>query len=499
LNNLPQTNPSQSKNGNYDRFFEGMVAILFSSIRITRESFKTKFYSKKENWILYLSIVIFTYLTLIKGQYGYYLDFLCISFIRPVFTFVVQNLGYFSLFLLVSLFVGFSFIFFFGLKPYKRFRLYQKGLDHLNLKSGLDHRPKLISVYDIDSNRTKLLVKSTGLGESRYQTKLDDLRASIGQRVESVRYYENDNTCLEIFLARRLLESKVTYSSLADKLKRPYSFIVGKSQNGVIMESLEDVPHYMIAGSTGGGKSVSFKSMLLGLLESSQRLQMYLFDFKRVEMNDFLGLPNVAVVNEEVKAQLILKQLEKEMERRYKMLEEKGFKSIDPKRDKCNRIVVGIDECTDLTGKVPKSHPSYVTIEKARNSLDNLARKARACGIHLIFATQKIDSDTIGTRVQENIEGRIALRMNTMENSVRVLQNNMAYNLPAIPGRAIWKKGASYVEVQSPYLNDEEVKERVKALIDSEKFKHCTFKKSETSEDRGGEKVFNADESGQNP
>ena len=494
---MSQTNHSQSKNQKYDRIFDGIAEIFLGFFKITKEAFKTKFYKRKENWILYGALVGLAYLTLIKGHYGYYLDFFCLSFFRPAFLFFVRNLGYFSLFLLVSSIVGIFCIFLCGIKPYRKFRLYQRGLDHLNLKSGLDHRPKLLKVQDIDSNRTKLLVKSTGLGEDRYNTKLDDLRASVGQRVESIRYYDNDNTCIEIFLARRLLESKVTYSSLADKLKRPYSFIVGKSQNGVIMESLEDVPHYMIAGSTGGGKSVSFKNMLMGLLESSDKLQMYLFDFKRVEMNDFLGLPNVAVINDEVKAQQILKQLEKEMERRYKVLEDDGHKSIDPKRDKCNRIVVGIDECTDLTGKVPKSHPSYVTIEKARNSLDHLARKARACGIHLIFATQKIDSDSLGTRVQENIEGRLALRMNTMENSVRVLQNNMAYHLPAIAGRAIWKKGASYVEIQSPYLSDEEVKKRVKALIDSGKFKNRSLKKSIISEDRGGEKVFNSNEEAQ--
>lgn len=491
---MSKSDSGQSKNSSYDRFFDGVAEILFSYGRIVREAFKTRFYAKKENWVFYLSFVILLYLTLIKGHYAYFLDFFCLSFVRPVVTFFVHYFGYISLFLFVSLFVALLFLFFFGLKPYKKYRLYQRGLDCLNLKSGLDHKPKVLSIHDIDENRTKLLVKSTGLGESRYLPKLDDLRASIGQRVESVRYFENDNTCIEIFLARRLLESKVTYSTLADKLTRPYSFIVGKSQNGVITENLEDVPHYMIAGSTGGGKSVSFKSMLLGLLESSERLQMYLFDFKRVEMNDFLGLPNVTVVNEEIIAQQILAQLEKEMERRYKMLEEKGHKSIDPKRDKCHRIVVGIDECTDLTGKVPKSNPAHVTIEKARNSLDNLARKARACGIHLIFATQKIDSDSIGTRVQENIEGRIALRMNTMENSVRVLQNNMAYNLPAIPGRAIWKKGATYIEVQSPYVTDEEVKERVKALIDSEKFKDCSFNENRTQDKLGGEKPFNPDD-----
>ncbi len=480
---------SKSKGGKFDRTFDGLVSIVFSFFNISNEAFKTRFYTKKENWILYGSLVFFFYLMLIKGHYGLYLDFLCLNILRPMVLYTVRHLSYFSLFIIVCILVGSFFLILFGIKPFRRFRLYQKGLDELNLKSGLDQRPKLLSVQEIDENRTRLLVKSTGLGENRYNTKLDDLRASVGQRVESIRFFEKDNTCVEIFLARRLLESKVLYANLADKLKKPYSFIVGKSQNGVVIESLEDVPHYMIAGSTGGGKSVSFKSMLIGLLESSERLQMYLFDFKRVEMNDFLGLPNVAVVNEELKAQQILQQLEKEMEKRYKMLEEKGFKSIDPRRDKLDRIVVGIDECTDLTGKVPKSNPAYVTIEKARNSLDNLSRKARACGIHLIFATQKIDSDTLGTRIQENVEGRIALRMNTMENSVRVLQNSMAYNLPAIPGRAIWKKGAGYTEIQSPYLSDEELRERIKVLKDSAKFGHKIIYNPENEDDDNESKL----------
>jgi hypothetical protein len=470
--------------------FDGLSTIIFSYFQITKEAFKTRFYKKNENWYVYLSLVAFFYLILVKGHYGLYLDFLCLSFLRPMFLFIVRHLSYLSLLLTVFTLVGGLIVLIFGLKPYKKFRRYQKGLDQLNLKSGLDHKPKLLAVHDIDDNRTRLLVKSSGLGEDRYNSRLDDFRASIGQRVESVRFFEKDNTCVEIFLAKRLLESRVLYSSLSNNLKQPYSFIVGKSQNGVVIESLENVPHYMIAGSTGGGKSVSFKSMLIGLLESSNRIQMYLFDFKRVEMNDFIGLPNVVVVNEEIKAQQILQYLEKEMERRYQMLEKGGFKSIDPVRDNCNRIVVGIDECTDLTGKVAKSNPQYVTIEKARNSLDHLARKARACGIHLIFATQKIDSDTLGTRIQENVEGRIALRMNTMENSVRVLQNSMAYHLPAIPGRAIWKKGSGYTEIQSPYLDDEELQRRVKELIQSKKFHQESLLKDAKDKERGNEGLF---------
>jgi hypothetical protein len=472
-----------------DRIFDGSIELFLSFFKIAREAFKTRFYKKIENWVLFVSLVTLIWFMFYKGHYGFLLEILPFDFIKKMFASFVINSSKTFLFTLVTLFTGMVMIFFIGIKPYRLFMLYQKGLDHLNLKSGLDHKPKLLSVEAIDENRTRILVKSTGLGEDRYRAKLDDLRAAVGQKVESVYYLDKDNTCLEIFFARKQLEAKMLYADYADQLKRPYSFIVGKSQKGLVTENLEDVPHYMVAGATGGGKSVSFKSMLLGLLESSTKLQLYLFDFKRVEMNDFTGLPNVEIIQSEMTAQLVLTKLEKEMERRYKILEEKGEKKIDPYRDNLDRIVVGIDECTDLTSRVPKSHPLYQTIEKSRISLDHLARKARASGIHLIFATQKIDKDSLDTRVQENVEGRLALRMNTMENSVRVLQNSMAYHLPSIPGRAIWKKGASYIEVQSPFISDEDLRARIQALSKSKKFKNVKmFKIDDSNEEEINEK-----------
>jgi len=84
---LSETSNSQSKNRNYDRFFDGLAEILFSAGRITKEAFKTKFYRKKENWILYFCFVTFAYLTLIKGQYGHYLDFFCVRFLPSSFYF----------------------------------------------------------------------------------------------------------------------------------------------------------------------------------------------------------------------------------------------------------------------------------------------------------------------------------------------------------------------------------------------------------------------------
>ena len=453
-----------------NRIFDGAIELMFSSFKIFKEGVKTKFYQKWDEWASLLAF------SMLCAAFIYYDDLQ--SFLRKyqweslakILDFIFGNLGFGQVVVVTFAIALVGYIFLLGLRPYLKFRAYQKGLDHLNLKSGLDHRPKLLEVSKIDHNRTRLLVKSTGLGEERYKAKLDDLRASVGERVESVRFFDDNNTCVEIFLAKKLLQSKVLYSDVESQLKRSFSFVVGKSQESVVTETLENVPHFMIAGSTGGGKSVAFKSMLLGLLESSKNLEMYLFDFKRVEMNDFAPLPNVHVVNEEREAQFILSNLEKEMGRRYRYLEEKGYKSIDPQRDGMDRIIVGIDECTDLTGKVGKTHPHYLIIEKSKLSLDHLARKARACGIHLILATQKIDRHSIDTRIQENIEGRIALRMNTMENSVRVLQNSMAYHLPSIPGRAIWKAGATYTEVQGPFLGDEELRLRIEKLVRSKKF-----------------------------
>jgi hypothetical protein len=463
-----------------NRFFDGMVEIACATFKIMHEGLKTKFYEKWDDLLTIGSVAFILSVWIRHAEFQAFLRPRGYHTIVSILDHVFVPMSYPRILLFTTILVTLGFTFFYGIRPYFKFRAYQIGLDHLNLKSGLDHRPKLLQVFEIDDNRTRLLVKSTGLGEERYKSRLDDLRASVGERIESVRFFDKNSTCVEIFLAKKLLQSKLLYSEVESHLQRPFSFIVGKSQSGLIMESLEDVPHYMIAGSTGGGKSVAFKSMLMGLLESSKQLQMFLFDFKRVEMTDFSVLPNVRVVNDELEAQIILSHLEKEMERRFKFLEEKGFKSIDPARDKMNRIVVGIDECTDLTSKVPKNNSNYAVVESARASLDNLSRKARACGIHLILATQKIDKGSVDTRVQENIEGRLALRMNTMENSVRVLQNAMAYHLPSIPGRAIWKKGANYSEVQCPFLTDVEIKSKLEVLKASKKFEHV---KSEEKSD----------------
>ncbi len=454
---------SESSNKKYDRIFDGMVEIILAFYKITIAGFKSKFYKKKENLVLTGGFIFLGYMMIYKNHHYKLVEMLPNAFQLPMARFIAKcgtiwpmSVVTILIFLMAVMMAGFG--------TYILIVKYQKAIDHLNLKSGLGHRPLVVSVDSRDENRTKILVKSTGLGEERYKSKLDDLRASVGQKIESVNFLENDNRFVEISLAKKLLEARVNYVDLVGNNKRPYSFVIGKSQKSVITESLEDVPHYLIAGSTGGGKSMAFKSMLLGLMESSKRIQFYLFDFKRVEFSEFQDLTNVKVIKDETEASKLLEALVKEMDKRYEMLEENKLKKIDPVRDKLDRIVIGIDECADLLGKAGKDHPHYDAIESAKRSINELARKARASGIHLIFATQKVDKMSLDTQIQENLEGRLSLRMNTIENSVRVLQNNMSYYLPSISGRAIWKKGANYIEVQCPFLSDEELNQRIEAI-----------------------------------
>ena len=83
---------------------------------------------------------------------------------------------------------------------------------------------------------------------------------------------------------------------------------------------------------------------------------------------------------------------------------------------------------------------------------------------HLILATQKVKKETIDTKTQENIEGKMCFKMSTIAGSVTVLGNKMAHELPAVPGRGIWSRGSEFFEVQAPFLSPAELKKELKSL-----------------------------------
>ena len=350
---------------------------------------------------------------------------------------------------LVGLFVVGSLIIF-GFKEFRKYVVSQKAIDRAGLKSATGEVPKVKAIIPTGENRSKIIVEAFGVGLNRFESQKDSLTTTFRQTVESIVLNE-DKGKVEIHLCERDLPDMIGFHGLYAHVKEPYSFIIGQSLKGLVVQSIRSLPHLLISGATGGGKSVFFRSTMLSLLKSSPHAQLYLLDLKRgVEVKEFSALPNVVTAKDEGEASEILELLVAEMNRRYEFLEKKELKSIEPKRDKLDLIVVGIDEAAALFGK--KSN------DLARQYIGELARLARAAGIHLIPSTQKPVKEAINTETLDNLPGRMTFRMVSAAASNVAMGGNLAKKLPAIKGRAMWTNGSEHREVQAPYIDDETMK-----------------------------------------
>jgi DNA segregation ATPase FtsK/SpoIIIE-like protein len=132
-------------------------------------------------------------------------------------------------------------------------------------------------------------------------------------------------------------------------------------------------------------------------------------------------------------------------------------------------IVVGIDEASVLYGKTSLSKAKSELVAKARDLTDEIAKLARAAGIHLIIATQKAIKESLDTKTLENLTGRMVFKMSTHAGSNTALGNVKAYALPDIKGRGIWAGGNKYIEVQTPYLSEIELDEECKEIAEKMK------------------------------
>ncbi len=224
----------------------------------------------------------------------------------------------------------------------------------------------------------------------------------------------------------------------------------------------------LIAGSTGGGKSVFFCQVFVCLLKHSRHIQVYLIDLKRgVEVKEFGQLPNVRIAKDETEAVQLLQALRDEMQKRFVFMEKNGLKKIDPNLHKKDLIVVGIDEASVLFGKTSISSAKKELVAKARDLTDEIAKLARAAGIHLVIATQKSIKESLDTKTLENLTGRMIFKMSTHAGSNTALGNVKAYSLPDIKGRGIWAGGNKYIEIQAPFLSETELDDECKEIAES--------------------------------
>jgi len=241
-------------------------------------------------------------------------------------------------------------------------------------------------------------------------------------------------------------------------------FVVGKDISGNnIVADLRDMPHLLIAGATGSGKSVCINSIITSFLYKARpsELKMIMIDPKMVELGNYNGIPHMLtpVVTDPRKAARALAIAVEEMEKRYELFAEHNVKDIDSYNqlmridqryaDCKPQIVIIIDELADLMMASPA---------EVETSICRLAQKARAAGLHLIVATQRPSADVVTGLIKANIPSRIAFSVASLTDSRIILDMAGAEKLLG-KGDMLFSPVGSMkpLRVQGPYISEQEI------------------------------------------
>ena len=239
--------------------------------------------------------------------------------------------------------------------------------------------------------------------------------------------------------------------------KHKIPICIGKNISGDIeVIDLSKTPHLLVAGTTGSGKSVFINTLLTSILYkfSPDDLRLILIDPKMLELSVYNDIAHLLtpVVTEPKKAIIALKWVCKEMERRYSLMNEENTRSLEAfnqkVKEKIPYIVVVIDEMADLMMTAGKEVEHYV---------QRLAQMARACGIHLVMATQRPSVDIITGSIKANFPSRISFQVASKYDSRTVLGEIGAEQLLGNGDMLLMKNGGNILRYQSAFISDNEV------------------------------------------
>ncbi|MCY8521967.1 FtsK/SpoIIIE family DNA translocase [Bacillus atrophaeus] len=273
---------------------------------------------------------------------------------------------------------------------------------------------------------------------------------------------------------------EVLESKLNDRPDAKLLIGLGRNISGeAVLAELNKMPHLLVAGATGSGKSVCVNGIITSILMRAKphEVKMMMIDPKMVELNVYNGIPHLLapVVTDPKKASQALKKVVNEMERRYELFSHTGTRNIEGYNDHIKRsnaeeevkqpelpyIVVIVDELADLM---------MVASSDVEDSITRLSQMARAAGIHLIIATQRPSVDVITGVIKANIPSRIAFSVSSQTDSRTILDMGGAEKLLGRGDMLFLPVGANKpVRVQGAFLSDDEVEHIVDHVITQQK------------------------------
>jgi DNA segregation ATPase FtsK/SpoIIIE, S-DNA-T family len=244
----------------------------------------------------------------------------------------------------------------------------------------------------------------------------------------------------------------------------PLAVALGLDISGMpIVTDLKKMPHGLIAGATGSGKSVCINTIIVSLLykASPHQVKLMLIDPKMVELAPYNGIPHLVspVITDAKAATAALKWAVEEMERRYELFAHTGVRDITKYNEKVKRhneksgelpyLVIIIDELADLM---------MVSPGEVEEAICRIAQKARACGIHLLLATQRPSVDVITGLIKANVPTRVAFSVSSQVDSRTIIDTAGAEKLLGRGDMLLLENGSSKtVRVQGNFVSDEEI------------------------------------------
>ena len=242
---------------------------------------------------------------------------------------------------------------------------------------------------------------------------------------------------------------------------------LGKNISGTpIVSDLTSMPHLLIAGTTGSGKSVCINTIILSLLfrHSPDKCKFILIDPKMLELSTYEGIPHLLcpVITEAKKAASVLGWVVKEMESRYRLMTKEGVRNIDGYNLKHKLpmpyIVVVVDEMSDLM---------LVAGKEIENYIQKLSQMARAAGIHIIMATQRPSVDVITGTIKANFPTRISFQVTSKIDSRTILGEQGAEQLLGKGDMLYMSSANRIVRIHAPFVADNEI-EKINSFLRSQ-------------------------------
>lgn len=355
------------------------------------------------------------------------------------------------------------------------------------LKSPMGKLPNFIFDVPVDELVRRMRVTNAFLPKAKFEEAKDKLESSLQVYIDEISESRSGGTV-------DLLYSHYEISKLVElkdiKAIGANQFFIGQTRAKPIYGSLIDTPHLLIGGQTGGGKSTFLRQLITTLYCNNKDYNFTLIDMKGgLEFQLFDNRKRIKVVSSPSDACDLFGKVDELLSERFEILKSNQCKDIEEFQQKptaelklpngivaenyrIGRHIIIIDEVAELFlagGKINVGQVQDITRKAIR-----IAAQGRAIGIHLIVATQKPDSKALSSHIKANLPGIVSFPMATLGASFSILGNGRAKELPATPGRAIWKSGLEYFELQTPFISPDQTKielDKISPIKDSDEEK----------------------------